>query len=90
PYDSGRDFAGVALLASSPHVLVVNPTVPVHSLAELTAWAKAHAATASFASFGRGASNHLGFEVLKRRLGVEIVHVPYGGSAPALKDLLGG
>lgn len=90
PYDSERDFTAVALLASSPHVLVVNPAVPVRSLAELTSWAKVHADTASFASFGRGASNHLGFEVLKRRLGVEIVHVPYGGSAPAMKDLLGG
>lgn len=90
PYDSGRDFTAVGLMASSPHVLVVNPSVPARTLAELTAWIKAHTATAGFASFGRGASNHLGFEVLKRRLGVEIVHVPYNGSAPAMKDLIGG
>ncbi|WP_170181841.1 Bug family tripartite tricarboxylate transporter substrate binding protein [Phreatobacter stygius] len=90
PYDHARDFTGVALLASSPHVLVAHPAVPARNLAELAGWARAHPASASFASFGRGASNHLGFEVLKRRLGVEIVHVPYHGSAPALKDLIGG
>jgi tripartite-type tricarboxylate transporter receptor subunit TctC len=90
PYDFDRDFTAVALLASSPHVLVVHPAVPARTLDELAAWAKAHAATAGFASFGRGSSNHLGFEVLKRRLGAEIVHVPYNGSAPAMKDLIGG
>ncbi|WP_168201534.1 Bug family tripartite tricarboxylate transporter substrate binding protein [Phreatobacter aquaticus] len=90
PYDPIRDFVGVAPMASSPHVLVVHPSVPARTLTELSAWAKANSATAAFASFGRGASNHLGFEVLKRRLGIELMHVPYGGSAPAMKDLIGG
>lgn len=90
PYDPLRDFVAVAPMASSPHVLVVHPSVPATTVAEFAAWAKANPARATFASFGRGASNHFGFEVLKRRLGVEIVHAPYGGSAPAMKDLIGG
>lgn len=90
PYDPIRDFTAVAPMASSPHVLVVPPSIPATTVAEFAAWAKANPARATFASFGRGASNHFGFEVLKRRLGIEIVHAPYGGSAPALKDLIGG
>jgi tripartite-type tricarboxylate transporter receptor subunit TctC len=90
PYVWDRDFTGVSLFAVSPHILVVNPKVPAHTLDEFVAWVKAQNGRASFASFGSGSSNHLGFEVLKRRLGLDIVHVPYKGSAPAMNDLLAG
>lgn len=90
PYQWDRDFTGVSLFAVSPHILVVNPSVPAHTLAEFVTWAKAQNGKASFASFGSGSSNHLGFEVLKRKLGIEITHVPYKGSAPAMNDLVAG
>jgi tripartite-type tricarboxylate transporter receptor subunit TctC len=90
PYVWDRDFTGVSLFALSPHILVVNPKVPAKTLPEFVAWAKAQNGSATFASFGSGSSNHLGFEVLKRRLGVDIVHVPYKGSAPAMNDLVAG
>lgn len=90
PYDAARDFVPVALLASSPHVLVVGPNVPVKTLSEFTAWAKAQPQPPTFASFGTGSSSHLGYEILRSRLGLAMVHVPYRGAAPALLDLLGG
>ena len=90
PYVWDRDFTGVSLFAVSPHILVVNPAVPAHTLDEFAAWAKTQNGNVSFASFGSGSSNHLGFEVLRRKLGIEMVHVPYKGSAPALNDLLAG
>lgn len=90
PYVWERDFAMVSLFAVSPHILVVNPSVTAKTLPEFTAWAKAQGGKAAFASFGVGSSNHLGFEVLKRKLGIEIVHVPYKGSAPAMNDLVAG
>ncbi len=90
PYEWERDFTGVSLFAVSPHILVVNPSVPAKTLAEFVAWAKAQNGKAAFASFGSGSSNHLGFEVLKRKLGIDIVHVPYKGSAPAMNDLVAG
>jgi tripartite-type tricarboxylate transporter receptor subunit TctC len=90
PYQWDRDFVAVSLFAVSPHILVVNPKLPVHTLDEFVAWAKAQGGKATFASFGSGSSNHLGFEVLKRRLGIEVIHIPYKGSAPAMTDLVGG
>jgi tripartite-type tricarboxylate transporter receptor subunit TctC len=90
PYQWERDFVAVSLFAVSPHILVVNPKLPVHTLDEFVAWAKAQGGKATFASFGSGSSNHLGFEVLKRKLGIEVIHIPYKGSAPAMTDLVGG
>jgi tripartite-type tricarboxylate transporter receptor subunit TctC len=90
PYQWDRDFVGVSLFAVSPHILVVNPKLPVHTLDEFVAWTKAQGGKATFASFGSGSSNHLGFEVLKRKLGIEVIHIPYKGSAPAMTDLVGG
>jgi tripartite-type tricarboxylate transporter receptor subunit TctC len=90
PYRWDRDFIAVSLFAVSPHILVVNPKVPARTLDEFVAWAKAQNGKATFASFGSGSSNHLGFEVLKRKLGIEVIHVPYKGSAPAMTDLVGG
>jgi len=69
---------------------VVNPKVPVRTLDEFVAWAKAQNGKATFASFGSGSSNHLGFEVLKQKLGIDVIHVPYKGSAPAMNDLVAG
>jgi tripartite-type tricarboxylate transporter receptor subunit TctC len=90
PYRWDRDFVAVSLFAVSPHILVVNPRLPARTLDEFVAWAKAQGGKATFASFGSGSSNHLGFEVLKRKLGIEIIHIPYKGSAPAMTDLVGG
>ncbi|CAN5353766.1 tripartite tricarboxylate transporter substrate binding protein [soil metagenome] len=90
PYHWDRDFVGVSLFAVSPHILVVNPKVPARTLQEFVAWAKAQDGKATFASFGSGSSNHLGFEVLKRKLGIAVTHVPYKGSAPAMNDLVAG
>jgi tripartite-type tricarboxylate transporter receptor subunit TctC len=90
PYQWDRDFTAVSLFAVSPHILVVNPKVPARTLDEFVAWAKAQGGKATFASFGSGSSNHLGFEVLKRKLGIDVTHIPYKGSAPAMNDLVAG
>lgn len=89
PYQAS-DFTPVALLAASPHVLVVGKDVPATTLAEFVAWAKAKPQPATYASFGSGSSSHLGYELLRERLGLTLVHVPYRGASPALLDLLGG
>lgn len=90
PYAWDRDFTGVSLFALSPHILVVNPSVPAKTLDEYIAWAKSKGGKATYASFGSGSSNHLGFEMLKRKLGIDVIHVPYKGSAPAMNDLVAG
>ena len=89
PYRT-EEFVPVSLVASSPHVLVVAKDVPAKTLAEFTAWAKAKPEPATFASFGSGSSSHLGYEILRDRLGLAMVHVPYRGAAPAMVDLLAG
>jgi tripartite-type tricarboxylate transporter receptor subunit TctC len=73
-----------------PNVLVVNKNLPVKSIKELIAYAKAHPNKLNFASAGIGSSSHLAGELLKARAGVDIVHVPYRGTGPALQDLIGG
>ncbi|HUQ27668.1 MAG TPA: tripartite tricarboxylate transporter substrate binding protein [Usitatibacter sp.] len=90
PYDTVKDFAPVALAAQSPNLLVVNPTLPVKSVGELIALAKAKPDSLSYASTGNGSSNHISMELFKSLAGVQIVHIPYKGSAPAVTDLLGG
>ncbi|MGZ5083363.1 MAG: tripartite tricarboxylate transporter substrate binding protein [Usitatibacter sp.] len=90
PYDTLRDFAPVALAAQSPNLLVVNPSLPVKTVAELVAMAKAKPDSLSYASTGNGSSNHISMELFKSLAGVKIVHIPYKGSAPAVTDLLGG
>jgi tripartite-type tricarboxylate transporter receptor subunit TctC len=91
PYDTLRDFAPVALCAQSPNILVVNPQVlPVKSVAELIAVAKSKPGGLSYASTGNGSSNHISMELFKSLAGVDLVHIPYKGSAPAVTDLLGG
>lgn len=89
PYERTQ-FAPVSLVAASPHVLVVSENVPAKTLPELVAWLKSKAGKATYASFGNGSSGHLGTEILLRRLGVQMVHVPYRGNSPALTDVLAG
>lgn len=90
PYDSASDFAPVTLLATNPHILIVNPAVPAGNLKEFIAWAKAKKGSGTYASFGIGSSGHLGFERFKHATGIDMVHVPYKGAAPAISDLMSG
>jgi len=90
PYDHVKDFVPVILVAGVPNVLVVNPAVPANSVAELIAYAKANPGKLNFASSGNGTSIHLSGELFKFMAGVQMTHVPYKGSAPALQDLIGG
>jgi tripartite-type tricarboxylate transporter receptor subunit TctC len=90
PYDHVKDFAPVILVAGVPNVLVVNPSLPVHSVQELITYGKANPGKLNFASSGNGTSIHLSGELFKTMTGVEMTHVPYKGSAPALTDLIGG
>jgi tripartite-type tricarboxylate transporter receptor subunit TctC len=90
PYDPAKDFAPVSLLATSPFILVTNPSVPAKSIAELVALAKARPGALTFCSAGNGTVPHLAGELFKLRAGVDIVHVPYKGGGPAIIDLVGG
>ena len=90
PYDTVKDFAPIVLAAQSPNILVVNPQLPVKSVGELIALAKAKPDGLSYASTGNGSSNHISMELFKSLAGVDIVHIPYKGSGPAVSDLLGG
>ncbi|MBL8305037.1 MAG: tripartite tricarboxylate transporter substrate binding protein [Ideonella sp.] len=88
PYDPVKDFAPITLAATTPNLLVVGPAVKAGSVAELLAQAKGGGL--NYASTGVGSSNHLSMEKFKQMAGVDITHVPYKGSAPAVTDLLGG
>jgi tripartite-type tricarboxylate transporter receptor subunit TctC len=90
PYDAVKDFAPVALVGVGPNVLVVHPSLPVKSVKDLIALAKAHPGKLSYASSGIGGAPHLAGELFKSMAGVNIVHIPYKGAAPATTDLLGG
>ena len=90
PYDPVKDLIPLTMGAKIPFVLVVNPSLPVHSPAELVAYAKANPGKLSFASGGPGSPHHLYGELLKSMTGIEMTHVPYKGSAPALTDVIAG
>ena len=90
PYDHVKDFVPVILVAGVPNVLVVNPSLPVKSVRELIDYAKANPGKLNFASSGNGTSIHLSGELFKTMTGVQMTHVPYKGSSPALTDLMGG
>jgi len=90
PYDHQKDFAPVILVAGVPNVLVINPSVPANSVQELIAYGKANPGKLNFASSGSGTSIHLAGELFKTMSGVQMTHIPYKGSAPAIADLLGG
>jgi tripartite-type tricarboxylate transporter receptor subunit TctC len=89
-YDTERDFIPISQLVSSPSVLVVNNDLPVKTLAELIAYAKANPGKLSYASSGAGGSPHLAGEMLKQRAGIDALHIPYKGAAPAMNDVMGG
>jgi len=90
PYDSVRDFTPVTLLALQPLIVVVPPQLPVRSLKDFIGLARAKPGGLNFGSGGVGTTPHLAFELFKASGAVEIVHVPYKGSSPAMTDLLGG
>jgi tripartite-type tricarboxylate transporter receptor subunit TctC len=89
-YDPVKDFAPVSLMATTMNVLVVSPQVPARNLSDLIALAKAKPGDLTYGSAGNGSSNHLSGELFRSTAGIQINHIPYKGSAPALIDLLGG
>jgi tripartite-type tricarboxylate transporter receptor subunit TctC len=89
-YDAIKSFTPVTQVASVVHVLVVNPQVPVNSVKELIAYAKANPGKVNYSSTGTGTSTHLEGELLKSMAGIYMVHIPYRGSGPALIDLVSG
>jgi len=90
PYDPIRDFAAIALVLEAEGLLVVHPSVPVQSVPELIALARAKPGTLTFASAGMGTASHLAGELFKTMAKVDMIHVPYKGNVPALTDLLAG
>lgn len=90
PYDPVKDLAPVTLVAAAPVALVAHPSVPANSVADLIKLAKAKPGVLSFGSAGSGSPGHLSGEIFKSMAGVQITHVPYKGSAPAVADLIGG
>jgi tripartite-type tricarboxylate transporter receptor subunit TctC len=89
-YDPRKDFAPVGLIATSPLIVLVNPSLPAHNIKELIALAKAQPGKLNYASAGRGSGIHLGTVLFAETAGINITHIPYKGSGPALTDLLGG
>jgi tripartite-type tricarboxylate transporter receptor subunit TctC len=90
PFDVEKDFRAVGMMATVPFILVVNPKVPVKTVAELTALAKSKPDTLTFASTGNGSSPHLTAEMYAHDVGIKLRHVPYRGSSPAMTDLMSG
>jgi tripartite-type tricarboxylate transporter receptor subunit TctC len=90
PFDPDKDLVPIIHVATFPNVLVVNPALPVTSVGELVAYATAHPGKLSNASQGNAATGHLVGEQFKRIAGIEMVHVPYRGAAPAIQDLIAG
>ena len=89
-YDTQRDFAPIIQFMAAPSVLVVGASVPANNLGELIALAKAKPGQLTFASSGSGGSPHLAGEMFKLRAGIDLIHVPYKGAAPAMADVIGG
>ena len=90
PYDPLKDFAPITLLFDTPFYLIVHPSLPVKNVQELIAYAKANPGKLSYASIGVGSGQHLAMELFRARTGMDAVHVPYKGSAPASVDMLAG
>jgi tripartite-type tricarboxylate transporter receptor subunit TctC len=90
PYDALRDFATVSLIYKAPNIFIASKKLPVTSMAELVAHAKANPGKLSYASGGNGSSAHMNSEYLKVLTGIEATHVPYRGAAPALNDIVSG
>jgi tripartite-type tricarboxylate transporter receptor subunit TctC len=89
-YDTFRDFAPITMASNSPYFLVVHPKIPAASIKELIAYAKANPGKMNYSSSGNGSSTHLAGVLFNNMAGVEIVHIPYKGAAPAIVDLLAG
>jgi tripartite-type tricarboxylate transporter receptor subunit TctC len=90
PYDALKDFIPVTMINSAPMLLVVHPSVPAKSVSELIAYAKSYPAQLNYGSGGLGSTPYLAAELFKSLAGIDVVHVPYKGGAPALSDLVGG
>lgn len=90
PFDPVRDFAGVSLIAKLPQMLVVHPSLPVKSVKDLIALAKARPGELNAGSSGNGSGSHLALELFNKMAGVRIMRIPYNGDGPAIIDLLGG
>jgi tripartite-type tricarboxylate transporter receptor subunit TctC len=90
PYDPATSFVPLAMVGQSPFLLIVNPSLPVHSVRDLIAYAKKNPGRLSYGSGGPGAPHHLYAELLKSMAGIEMTHVPYKGSLPALNDVVAG
>jgi tripartite-type tricarboxylate transporter receptor subunit TctC len=90
PFDAAKDFTPITVLATSPNVLVVHPSVPAKTFRELLDYAKANPGKLNFASPGEGSGAHLAGELLNIEAGIKTTHIPYKGMAPAVTDLLGG
>ena len=90
PWDPVKDFSPIALLTVSTNVIAVHPSVPVNNLKEFIAYAKANPGKLNYASQGNGSVSHIGTEMFKQSTGVDMVHVPYKGSGPAIQDVLAG
>ena len=90
PFDPVKDFTPISRVSTSPSVLVAHPQTPFHTASELIAWAKAHPGQLNFAIGALGSSLHLAGEAFKMKAGVNIVNVPYKGTAPAVQDVLSG
>ena len=90
PWDPIKDFSPIALLTVSTNVIAVHPSVPVNNLKEFIAYAKANPGKLNYASQGNGSVSHIGTEMFKQTTGIEMVHVPYKGSGPAIQDVLAG
>jgi tripartite-type tricarboxylate transporter receptor subunit TctC len=90
PFDPARDFAPIALFAMAPIVLMVNPDIPANNVQELIAYARMHPGQINFGSAGNGSTPHLNGELFKTMARIDIVHVPYRGTGPAMNDLIGG
>ena len=89
-WDPQRDFASVAMVAVSPHVVAVNPTVPAQTLKELVDLARASPGKLNYASPGSGSVPHVGMELFKQQTGIDITHVPYKGAGPMMQDVVAG
>ena len=90
PWDPVKDFSPIALLTISTNVIAVHPSVPVNNLKEFIAYAKANPGKLNYASQGNGSVSHIGTEMFKQSTGIEMTHVPYKGSGPAIQDVLAG
>jgi tripartite-type tricarboxylate transporter receptor subunit TctC len=90
PYDPARDFAPITLVATSPNLLVVHPSLPVRTIKDLVVLAKSKPGAINYASAGNGSPGHLAAEYFKKIAKIDLVHIPYKGATPALLDVLAG